>query len=239
LLEKGLEQKPRLLGLQRKEAELRGRIGELTSLIAKANEKIGENALNISNVRTEWSNEVETALKENQGKTADLEDNLFASSDIFKRTGIVAQQAGVVTGLRYHTIGGVVKPGEPILDIVPQDENLVIDVKLDPNDIDAVKIGDPAKALLSAYRIRFLPRIEGKVTHISPDRFKDEVSGEFYYKLTVEIEDKEIQYLREYDSSIRLVPGMEAQVFIVTGSFTLFQWLVSPLRATMRESFNE
>lgn len=239
LFEKGLESKPRLTALQRKKAELQGRIGTLTSAIAETKEKISENELNITNYRTKFLNEVAEKLKETKSKIADLEDNLYASSDVYKRREIIAPQSGIVTGLRYHTVGGVIKPGEPILDIVPQDENLVIDAKLNPIDIDIVKQGDLARVMLSAYKTRSIPRVKGTVTYVSPDRFQDEATGEFYYKLTVEITEEELAKLKDYAENIELYPGMPAEVFIVTGATTLLQYLISPIKDMVRKGMRE
>ena len=239
LFEQGLEQKPRMLALQRQEAELNGRIGELSSMIAKSREKISENRLNINNLKTEQRNEVEEKLKETKAKIADYDDNLYASSDVFKRTMITAPKEGIVTGLRFKTIGGVIKPGEPILDIVPQDESLVVDAKLNPIDIDVVQRGAKANVLLSAYKTRNIRRIKGDVTHVSPDRFQDESTGEYYFKVTIEIPDSEIDLLKEDVENLELYPGMPAEVFISTGESTLMQYLLSPLRDSMRRAFRE
>lgn len=236
LLKKGLEQKPRLLALQRKEAELVGKIGEYDSLIARAQEKIGETQLNIVNLNTERLQKAANELRETQSKIADIEDNLFASQDVFDRTVITAPQAGVVTGLKFHTVGGVISPGEPIMEIVPQNEQLIVEAKLPTIDIDDVFMEQNAKIMFTAFGGRFNQRVDGLVTLISADRFQDEVSGEYYYKVNVAIQEEQVKTLGE---DVELHPGMPAEVFFVTGESTFLKYLLQPLRASMRRAFSE
>lgn len=236
LLEKGLGTKPRVLQLKRRAEELEGQKGEYIAEIAKVKESIGENELQIINIKNEHMKEVVAELKETQQKIADLTEQLHSSEDVLTRTVIKAPQSGVVTGSKFHTIGGVISPGTPIMDIVPQDDNLVVEARVLPIDIDVVHEGLKAKVILSAYKARFVPRLEGEVIRVSADKFVDEHSGDSYYLARVRISEEEIKQL---DKDINLYPGMPAEVFIVTGSRTLLDYLLSPITESMNRAFRE
>lgn len=236
LLERGLEQRPRLLGLQRKAAELKGSLGEYQSLIAKAEDTISENRYNILNLNTERLNEASKQLKEVEPQIVELKENWFSLSDAIQRSEIRAPQAGIITGLKYHTPKGVIAPGAPIMEIVPQDQKLLIEVKLAVNDIESVGPDQSAKIMLSAYRSREVPRIDGKVTYISADRFQDEVTGKFYYTVHIEPLPGAMEKLTK---DIKLYPGMPAEVFIVTDKRTFMQYLLAPFKESVQKAFKE
>lgn len=236
LLERGLEQKPRLLGLQRREAELQGQIGDLSSQIAKTQDTINETNLAIHNVRTERQKEVAAELKDTDARIAELEENYLSLDNVFQRTGITAPQAGIVTNLKFHTTGGVIPPGAPILEIVPQNDELVIDVRLMPYDIDSVFVGQEAQVMLSAYLARHVPKLYGDVIHVSPDRLMDEVTGDFYYQVRVKILPAEIAKLPE---NINLYPGMPSEVFLVTEERTMLEYLAFPIVSSWNRAFRE
>lgn len=200
LLEKGLVSKTRVLALERKRAELIGRLGEYTAQIAEAKEQ------------------------------------LQASLDVLDRTTITAPFAGLIKGLEYHTIGGVIPPGGVIMEIIPQNDDLVIEARVSPQDIDIVHKGLTAKVMLSAYKRRFMPRLEGTVIRVSADRFTDERSGVPYYTAIVRISEEELASLNK---DILLYPGMPADVFIVTGSRTMLNYLFSPIVDSFRRAFKE
>ncbi|MCE3232978.1 MAG: HlyD family secretion protein [Rickettsiaceae bacterium] len=236
LVEKGLEQKPRLLALQRRQSELDGETAKHASEIATIKGSISEAQLQIINVQNEYLKSVMTELKEVQQQISDLQEKIQASGDILKRTVITAPQAGKVTGLKYHTLGGVITPGAPIMDIVPQDDRLIIEAQVRPQDIDIVHEGLPAKVMLTAYKSRFVPRLEGKVTQVSADRFINDKTGEAYFLARIEINDGTIAKLTK---NIVLYPGMPAEAFITTGESTLLQYMASPIIDSLRKSFKE
>lgn len=236
LLDKGLEQKPRVLALRRTSAELDGRIGEYEASIARSNDAINEAKLQMINITTERQRETANEMKEAEARIAAIQEELIAAKDVYERTVITASRSGVITNLRYHTIGGVITPGVAIMDIVPQNDELVIDAKLNPVDIESVHKGQEAKVLLTAYRVRFIPRLKGEVVDVSPDRMTDEVTHQPYYNVRVKINKKELE---GFKSNLELYPGMPSQVFIVTDSATFMQYLLYPLRASMRKAFIE
>lgn len=236
LLEKGLSIKSRLLALQREEASLQGEIGNFTSEITNIQEKIGETKIQKLNRENEYQKEVATDLKDTQQEIAGLEEQLSASSDVFDRTVITAPHAGTVTGLKYHTVGGVIAPGTAIMDLVPRDDMLMVEVRIQPQDIDVVHPGLKAKVRLSAYRSRMIPRLDGKVEYVSADRFVDEKAQMAYYLGRVRIDEEEMKKLA---GKVELYPGMPAEVFIVTGSRTLLEYLGAPLIQSFQRSLIE
>ena len=236
LVAKGQGLKPRLLELKRRQAELQGKEGEYIAEIAKVREAIGENKLQSLNIKNEALKNTVDELKETQQKVADLSEQMNASVDVLSRTIITAPQSGIVTGMKYHTVGGVITPGAAIMDIVPEDDDLVVEAQVSPSDIDVVREGMTAKVMLSAYRSRFVPRLNGEVIRISADKFTDENSGASYYIARIRIDEKEIEELGE---NVELYPGMPAEVFIVTGSSTLLDYLISPITDSFRRAFRE
>ena len=123
-----------------------------------------------------------------QAELAEVEQRLAASRDVLARTLIRAPIAGTVVELRFRTPGGVIRPGEPVLDIVPDDEELLVDARLSPLDIDVVAAGLPAQIMLPAFKQRHLPRIEGRVRQISADAIVDPHSGERYFEARIEVD---------------------------------------------------
>jgi len=236
LLNQGFERKPRLLELQRRAAELEGKEGEYVSDIAVAKSNIARSQLEILNIQNEDLKEVMTELKEVQQTVDDLEEKLRASGDVLERTVIRAPQAGKITGLKFHTTGGVITPGQAIMDIIPQDDTLIIEAHVQPQDIDVVHEGLSAKVMLSAYRSRYVPRLEGKVTYVSADTFTNEKTGQSYYLARIAIQDGALAKLTAH---VELYPGMPAETFITVGKSTLLDYLLSPLISSFHRAFKE
>lgn len=235
LVNRGLAQKPRLLSLQRDKAELEGSIGEFTSLIAKSGQSIGENKIQMINLRTERINEVMEELSTTQDTIADVEERLRAARDVMNRIIVMAPQSGTVTGLMVHTIGGVISPGDPIMDIVPQDDELIIEARVLPTDIDIVYAGLDARVRLSAFKVREVPMLNGKVKHVSADSFIDKSSGEQFYTARIKVNDGELDALE----GVELYPGMPADVLVVTGAKTPLQYLLDPLSSYALKAMRE
>lgn len=141
-----------------------------------------------------------------------------------------------VTGLQYHTIGGVITPGASIMDIVPDDDRLIVEARVRPQDIDIVHQGLQAKVMLNAYKSRAIPLVEGEVLQVSADSFSDEATGEPYYLARVLINPEALERLTTH---VELYPGMPAEVFITTGERTLLQYLLSPITDSFRRAFKE
>lgn len=236
LVDEGKAVRPRLLALQRKVAELEGNRGEFLSLIARAGQSITEAELSVINMRNEFLSEVVAQLHETQEEIANIQERLNAAQDVLDRIEIAAPQAGIITGLKYHTIGGVIAPGAPIMDIVPQDDELIIEAQVKPQDIDVVHQGMLARVRLTAFKVRRVPTLEGNVTYVSADRFVDEVTGIPYYLARIKI-DREV--LESVTDDVELYPGMPADVLIVTGARTVMSYLFDPITDTFDKAFKE
>ncbi|KLK93522.1 secretion protein HylD [Microvirga vignae] len=236
LQRKGILPKPELLRVQRMQAEILGRKGEYTGNISRVRQQIGETELQIAAFEAERADQITAQLDQARVELATNGERLLASKDILNRTTIRSPVAGKVVGLRVKTEGGVVQKGEPIMDIVPSDDMLLIDARIAPNDIDVVHVGLPAQVHLLAYANRTAPRISGVVKSVSADRLIDESTHQPYYLARVEVDREEV---RRNDPSIELVPGMPAEVLIVTGEQTLVQYLIKPFADALRRSLRE
>ena len=236
LLLKNFITKPEVLKLRRAVAEIEGRRGEYLGAIARAQQQIGETQLQILMTDAERTDQVTTRLEQLRVELATVTEKLNASVDILKRTTINAPIAGVVLNMRFKTNGGVLKPAEPILDIVPAEDTLLIDARVSPVDIDVVRVGLQAKVQLTAYSGRSMPRVNGIVKTVSADRIVDEGSRQPYYLARVHVDREEIHQLH---AGIELIPGMPAEVLIVTGERTMAEYLFQPFLDALWRSFRE
>jgi HlyD family type I secretion membrane fusion protein len=236
LLEKGFARKPELLELQRAEANLLGDEGELISRIARSKEQIGETQIQILNIRQQRLEAIDEELSETLSKRRELEDQITDSLDKLSRTTIVAPVDGIVLNIRFKTVGGVIRPGEPILDIVPEHEDLVIDARIAPNDIDDARNTTGAYVIFPAYAQRNLHRVEGEVKVISADAFHDERSGQSYFTAKVHVDRER---LKQLDPGIELQPGMPAEVFLSTKPRTVLEYVLQPALLVLERTFRE
>jgi HlyD family secretion protein/epimerase transport system membrane fusion protein len=216
-------------------AELIGNYGEYLANIAKVKQAITESEFQILNLKTQSNNDVIKELQEIQTKIADLEERARATKDVLRRTIITAPQDGIVNGLKYHTQGGVISPGGEIMDLIPQDDELIVEIKVNPQDIDVVLKGLPARVILSAYRAKVVPPLEGKVINVSADSFTDQQNGASYFLARIRINKDELKQLEK----VRLYPGMPTEAYIITGSRTFFQYLFDPITVSMRRALRE
>lgn len=235
LAERGYETRPRLLALEREVARLKGERGEHTGMIARAEQGIGQARLEIADLRNERSKEVTTELRDVQMRLGELEDRLRAADDVEARTVIVAPQAGRVVQLRHVTPGGVIRPGDPILDLVPTEDDFVIDARISTLDIDTVHPGLDAEVRLSGLSWRSLPILLGEVVSVSADVLTDERSGAGYYLAEIRFPDEQLRLMGD----VQLYPGMPADVLVVTGMRTPLEYLLEPVTDSLRNAFRE
>ena len=238
LVNQGYEKKPRLLALQRQAAALEGNRDEQNSLIARARQSIAENELQITQLQTNFQREVALELRDVENRIVETEERQRAASDIQLRREIVAPVGGMVVNFRFNTIGGVVRPGEQILEIVPGKEKLIIEVTVMPQDIDIVSIGLRAEVRLTAFKQRVVPMIHGHVIYVSADAFANERTGQLTYRAHVQIDEEQVEKLEKL-VGVRLSPGMPAEVLIASGERTFLSYLVTPLRDSFRRAFRE
>ena len=234
--DKGVVSTNRLSSLKREEAQLSGSFGRLVSDIARVNESIGETELEIVRIRQSFSERAATELKDVRQEVAELEEQLVVAADVLDRTEIRAQDDGIVQNLLFHTIGGVVKPGQPIMEIVPTEDDLVINGRIQTLDIDNVRAGMVAEVRLSSFTDRYLPTIFGTVQYISPDTIQPQNSNEQpYYSARIVVPEADIPEAM----NDRLIAGMPAEIIIPTGERTVVDYLIAPIEKAVRASLRE
>lgn len=236
LVDKGLERKPRLLQLQRDLADIEGRRGELVALIAKAQQTIAESEVQILNQQNDTQNEVATQLRDTQQKIHELTEQMQAAADVLSRIEVKAPQHGIVTDLKVHTRGGVIRAGEPLMDLVPAKDNLVVTVHVRPEDINVVREGLAAHVRLIPYKQRRTPDIDGKVIYVSADRLVDQRTNQPYYAAKVRLDEKQLERLA---GEVELYPGMPAEAMIKTGETTVALYALAPILDSFHRAFRE
>jgi len=235
LAKKKLVKLSRLLALKREAASLTGKQGELNATIAGLKQKIGETKLEIIAVTEKRHKDLLDELHETQKKLSDVLERQKTSADILERTEIRSPIAGKVMDLKVHTIGGVIKAGEPIMDIVPLHETLIIEAKLNPLDIDVVHKGLVAKVMLTGLSQRNTPTLLGKVTHVSADAIIEPSTNRAYFSVRIEVPGKEFKKL----TIQALYPGMPAEVMIITKTATPWEYFTTPVISSFNRAFRE
>ena len=235
LWKQNLVQLTRLTALEREAARLDGERGQLVAASAQAKGKIAETALQILQIDQDIASDVAKELREVDGKIGELVERKVAAEDQLKRTDIRAPQDGTVFQLAVHTIGGVITAGDPIMLIVPEADNLSVEVKVNPQDIDQLQLNQKAILRFSAFNIRTTPEIEGVVTRISADTSTDQRTGQSYYTVRIAMPADQIERLGE----VKLLPGMPVEAFMQTRDRTMLSYLIKPLHDQFLRAFRE
>ncbi|CDX39611.1 conserved membrane hypothetical protein [Mesorhizobium plurifarium] len=235
LIDKGLERKPRVLALRRGSADIAATKASNHAKIAENEQEIGETRLQLVTVGEERQEKIGSELAEVRRVLAEVRGQLPSREDMLIRTVIRAPVDGIVMNLRVNTETGVVAPGQPLLDIVPEGNHLVIDARVRPTDIERVKPGMSARVVLTAYRQRSLPLIHGKLRSISADSMADERTGQPYFLAKVDVVPEDLAGLHE----VQLIPGMPAEIMLMDGEQSVFTYLVGPILDSARRSLRE
>jgi len=232
---KNLIQLNRLTALEREQARLLGERGQLVASEAQVKGKTAETELQIIQVDQDMSSDVAKELREIEGRIGELIERKVAAEDQLKRAEIRAPQDGTVFQLAVHTVGGVIAAGDAIMLIVPNADNLIVEAKVNPQDIDQLRLGQKVALRFSAFNVRTTPEISGAVTRISADTTTDQRTGQRYYVVRVGMPPEEIDRLGD----LKLVPGMPVEAFIQTGERTVLSYLVKPLHDQLMRAFKE
>lgn len=235
LLAEGFANKQRLRDIERSHATHTGDVASLNSEIASNEIEIGETKLQILQLQKKFQEDVASELGKVQAELYDVNQRFVAATDKVSRIDIKAPANGRVLGLSVHTLGGVIAPGHPILDIVPQKEELIIDAQVSAIDIDKVRVGLLAEVRFSAFKQALTAKMEGKVINLSADRIVDEKTGAPYYQAVIELTPDSYSKLGD----LELVPGMPAEVLINTGERTVFEYLMQPITNAFARAFIE
>jgi membrane fusion protein, epimerase transport system len=229
LFEKGLGDKSRLREWERLVAELEGERAEHLSSIAATRVQIGETKLQIAQVRRVFTSDVVEQLRAAQTDLSDLRERIRALEKTLERTVVIAPSSGSIVGMRIHTIGGVLRSGDPILDIIPEGEPLLVEARVQPTDVDQVVPGLSAELRFTAFNSRTTPTVFGTVMTISGDRLTDPNTGAPYYLARIQVNPEGMSTLR----GLTLLPGMPADVMIKTGERTFFEYIIKPISDRM------
>ena len=239
LLADGYSDKQRVRELERNVGEAQAQLGELTSNLATVALQVSETKLRILQVQRDFQREVAEELATTQGQLFELRARMETLEPTLKRTQIRAPYSGVVLNLTVHSVGAVVRAGDTIMNIVPQDEQLVIEARVSPMDIDRVGVGQLADVQFPSFQQGRLPRMQGKLIAVSPDSLIDEraQNPQPYYLARIELLPDGVKALKQ--QKFELVAGMPANVLIDTGKRSLFNYLTEPLRRASRTAFLE
>ena len=235
LYDKRLVPLTRLTTLQRETARIEGERGQLISSIAETKSKVGEAQLQIARLDQDFRTDVVKELGETQGKESELVERGVAARDVLDRIEIRAPTSGVIHQLSAHTIGGVIRPGDSIMEIVPDTDDLLVEARLQPQDIDHVRPGQKAFVRFSAFNQRVTPQLTGTVSLVSADTSRDQQTNTHYFTVRIVLPDDERRRL----GGLQLVPGMPAEVFMQTGSRTMMSYLLKPITEQMNRAFVE
>jgi HlyD family secretion protein len=235
LFDKRLVPIARLTALQRESARIEGERGQLLSTIAETKTKVDEAKLQMVRLDQDARTEVVKELGEAQGKEAELSERAVAARDVLERIEMRAPTSGVIHQLAAHTIGGVIRAGDTIMEVVPDSDDLQIEARLQPNDIDQVRKGQQAFVRFSAFNQRVTPQLIGQVSFVSPDTTRDQQSGTSYFTVRIMLPEEERRLL----AGLQLVSGMPAEVFMQTGSRTMLSYLFKPIMDQFQRAFVE
>ena len=214
LYERGYERRPRMLELRRSVQELRGQQAQLRGVVAEAQQSIAGAEMEIVNLGDARQSEVAKDLQDLRAQQADLADRIRAARDVRERRHIISPQDGVVTDVRLVTPGGVIGSGQPLMDIVPVDDELIIETRIRPADIDVVRPGLPARVRLTAFNRSTTPTIDGEVTSVSADMLTDPRDGGNYFLSRIKPLQQSLQQSKK---QMTITPGMPAEVMIAIG----------------------
>jgi len=233
-MERGQAVITRVLALKRDRARLQGEKDALTSDIAATRVQIGEARSEIARLDQGNTETLLTELRDVQTQISELAEERTALLDRSGRLDITAPRAGRVLGIRAHTVGGVIRPSEPIMYIVPENDRLIAKVRISPVDIDKISVGQTAILRFSAFNQDETPKFTGSVINVSADAFADENTGATFYEAMVEIPDDALA-----SSKFQLVPGMPVEVSLRTESRNVLSYLVKPLMDSVSRTFRE
>jgi membrane fusion protein, type I secretion system len=235
LYDKRLVPLPRLTALQREAARIEGERGQLISTIAETKAKISEAQLQIVRIDQDFRTDVVKELGEVRGKEAELVERAVAARDLLDRIEMRAPVTGLIHQLNVHTIGGVIRAGDTIMEVVPDSDDLQIEARLQPTDIDQVRVGQKAFTRFPAFNQRVTPEVAGVVSYVSADISRDQSTNANYFTVRVTLPDEERRRL----AGLQLVSGMPAEVFMQTGSRTMLSYLFKPITDQLQRAFVE
>jgi HlyD family secretion protein len=237
--QKGFVSQNRLRALERAKAELQGQRGQYAATVAQTQGQASETRLQVLEAQSAHLVRVATELRDVEASLNDVMPRLSAARDQLNRTEIRSPATGTVVGLTVFTPGGVIEPGQKLMDIVPETAALTIESRVEITEGDDVRVGQKAFVRFDTLHERALPALAGKVTRMSADAFTDEKTGASYYTAEVAVPGSELKRIEKLRGSDVLRAGMPVSVQIPLRKRTALQYALEPLTASVRRSFNE
>jgi HlyD family secretion protein len=233
LYDQHLVQLTRLTTLERDGARLEGERAQYVASKAQTKGKITETELQIIQIDKDMVSDVSKDLRETNDKIGELVERKVTAEDQLRRVDIRSPQDGMVEQSTVHTVGGVISAGDAIMMIVPQSDDLQVEAKVNPQDIDKLQLGQKTLLRLSAFNQRTTPELSGVVIRVSPDVTTDQRTGQTYYTIRVSMPPEEVVRLGE----VKLIPGMPVEAFVQTGNRTMLSYLIKPLHDQLMRAF--
>ncbi len=216
-------------------ARTQGEVGQIIAEIAEAQLTVGETQQQIIQLKNNYRTDLSDNLTKAQNLFFETSERLFAVRDQVRRTRMVAGLGGKVINLRVHTVGGVVPAAEPIMNIVPEDDRLIVEARVNPTDVDNVNVGQEARLRITPLNQRATPELRGVVNLVSADIFTERESQMQYYLARITIPEEEFGKLGEKE----ILPGFPVEVTFAGGERTMLQYLADPLTGALRRGMKE
>ncbi len=238
LFKTGAVNKLYLMQNQNEVQRLEGSESQVKASIAVTEQSIIEAQIQLLNSKNEFMHRIEEEYKQNHVMLLESEQKYLHAKEMLDRTIIRSPVDGVISSTSYHTIGGVISPGMKIMEITPQNDDLIIDAFVSPNEVNSLRVGIPVKIQLNPYKQRLVPRIDGEVIYVSANTIVHEqgaAKNEFFL-VKIKINHKAIASL---NTDVKLYPGMPVTVFIIRGTRTFLQYMLSPIIDSFHKAFKE
>ncbi len=235
LVEKGFAQKSKLTEIDTRLSQLAGDRGEYAGDKAKAEQAKAGAEFALTGIESDLQSEIAGEITSSQVELSDVQERIVAAKDVMRRVEVRSPQDGIVANIRLRTPGGVIAPGEAIMDIVPENEPLVVEMKISPRDIDSISVGAGAQIRLTAYNQRSMAPLDGKLTYIAADQSLDEKTDTAFFVARAEITPASLAA----NPTARLYPGMPAEIIIVHKERRAIDYLVSPITDSLNRAFRE
>jgi HlyD family secretion protein len=235
LLAKNLVQRPRVTQLQREVIRIDGSIGDITARLAQAAARVAEAELQLLQLDRDAMTENARETRETEGRIVELNERRVTAEDQLRRVDIRSPQDGVIHQLSVHTVGGVIAAGDVIAQIVPTTDALVIETKVQPQDIDQIAPDQVAYLRFTAFNARTTPELTGRLARISPELTRDPQTGQSFYTAIIKVDDSEMEKLK----GLRLIPGMPVEAHLATTPRTVASFIIKPLTDLSRRAMRE
>lgn len=207
--------------------------------VARAGEGMGETRMQALSLSSSSQEEIAAELRDTQAKLSEVMPRLVSAREQLQRAMVRAPATGQVVGLTVHTVGGVVSPGQTLMEIVPEDKKLVIQAQVDPTGADDIYQGQEVQVRFTSVNDRTLPLLSGEVRTISADRFTDENTGEAFFRSEVEVKPEELEKVRGALGQGQLRPGLPVELVFAVRKRTALEYMLEPLTSQFWRSLRE